>query len=132
MIEVDFRNGMFASGAVLPVGLYGGLWTTLLLRQTAAAFWITLLTPIGLLFLITLVMDKLFRSASDVVIFSVLYGAAGVYTISGFLLAHRLFHRAQDAAWTGGIVDFSKWRYFESGAPVNLLRPPAPTSGGPV
>ena len=115
-IEVDFRNAMFASGAVLLVALTGGLWTTLLLRQTAAAFWITLLTPIGLLFLITLVVDKLFHSASDVVIFSVLYGAAGVYSISGFLLAHRLFHRAQDAAWTGGIVDFSKWRYFESGA----------------
>ncbi len=39
---------------------------------------------------------------------------AGVYIVAGFWFAHRLFHRAQDAAWTGGVVAFSKWRYFES------------------
>jgi ABC-type transport system involved in multi-copper enzyme maturation permease subunit len=115
LIVHDFSNAMFASGAVLFVALTGGLWTTLLLRQVAAAFWITLLTPVGLFFLVALVMSKLFSSASDGVVFAVLYGAAGVYSLFGFLLAHRLFHRAQDAAWTGGIIDFSRWRYFESG-----------------
>ena len=54
------------------------------------------------------------------VVFSVLYGAAGIYSISSFWLAHRLFHRAQDAAWTGGVIDFSRWRYFESGSQATV------------
>jgi ABC-type transport system involved in multi-copper enzyme maturation permease subunit len=115
IIGSDFRNAMIASVAVMLVALSGGLWTTLLLRQIAAAFWITLLTPIGLLLLIVFVMSKFFNSTSDVVAYSVLYGAAGLYSISGFWLAHRLFHRAQDAAWMGGVINFSAWRYFESG-----------------
>ena len=46
----------------------------------------------------------------------VLYSAAGLYIVSAFWLAHRLFHQAQDAAWTGGVISFSTWRYFESGS----------------
>jgi ABC-type Na+ efflux pump permease subunit len=117
IISDDFRNAMFASVAVMFVALVGGLWTTLLFRQAAVAFWISLLVPAGLLMLIVCIMDKFFpsTSASDVVGYSVLYGAAGLYIISGFWLAHRLFHRAQDAAWTGGIISFSTWRYFEAG-----------------
>jgi ABC-type transport system involved in multi-copper enzyme maturation permease subunit len=66
--------------------------------------------------LIALVMSQFFNSAPDVVVFSVLCGAAGIYTVAGFWLAHRLFHRAQDVAWTGGIISFSKWRYYDAGA----------------
>ncbi len=40
-------------------------------------------------------------------------GIAVIYIIAGFWLAHRLFHRAQDIAWTGGVVSFTNWRYFE-------------------
>ena len=116
IIGNDFHNSMIASVAVMLVALTGGLWTSLLLRQTAAAFWIALLTPIGLLFLITFVEDKFFNSASMVIGNDVLYGAAGIYSILGFLLAHRLFHRAQDAAWTGGVVNLSRWRYYDAGA----------------
>jgi ABC-type transport system involved in multi-copper enzyme maturation permease subunit len=112
----DFWNAMSGSIATVFVALVGGLWTTLLLRQTAAAFWITLIVPMGILMLVALVMSKFFDSASDIVIFSVLYSAAGIYTISGSCLAHRLFHRAQDVAWTGGIISFSSWRYFEGGS----------------
>jgi ABC-type transport system involved in multi-copper enzyme maturation permease subunit len=129
IIKDDFCNAMSASVAVMFLGLTGGLWTTLLFRQIAAAFWITLVTPIGLFFLIAFVMSQFFKSASDVVVFSVLYGAAGIYSISSFWLAHRLFHRAQDAAWTGGVINFSRWRYFESGSQstvsVRRLRPVA-------
>jgi len=116
IIESDFRDAMSGSGAVMVVALAGGLWTTLLLRQIAAAFWIAFLVPAGLLLLIAFVMFKFFDSASDVVVFSVLYGAAGLYAVSAFWLAHRLFHRAQDVAWTGGAISFSKWRYFEGGS----------------
>jgi ABC-type transport system involved in multi-copper enzyme maturation permease subunit len=112
IIGSDFRDSMIASVVVMLVALTGGLWTSLWLRQTAAAFWIALLTPTGLLFLIIFVFAKL-NVTADIVAFSVLYGAAGVYSITGFWLAHRLFHRAQDAAWMGGVINFSAWRYFE-------------------
>jgi ABC-type transport system involved in multi-copper enzyme maturation permease subunit len=112
----DFRNTMFVSIAAILVALIGGLWTTLLFRQISAAFWIAFLTPAGLLMLITFVMSTFFESASDAIVSRIVYGAAGLYVISGFWLAHRLFHRAQDAAWTGGVISFSKWRYFDTGA----------------
>jgi ABC-type transport system involved in multi-copper enzyme maturation permease subunit len=114
IVRSDFNHAMMASVAVLFVALTGGLWTTLLLRQITAAIWIAFLAPAALFMLIALVMSKFFNSASDIVVFSVLYGFAGVYIVSGFWLAHRLFHRAQDVAWAGGPVSFSKWRYFES------------------
>jgi ABC-type transport system involved in multi-copper enzyme maturation permease subunit/alpha-tubulin suppressor-like RCC1 family protein len=116
IIGNDFNNSMFASGAAMLVALAGGLWTTLLLRQIAAAFWITFLVPAGLLMLIMFFMSQFFKSTSDTVVMVVLYGAAIVYSVSGFWMAHRLFQKAQDAAWTGGIISFSTWRYFESGS----------------
>ena len=38
--------------ALTLVAMSGGLWTVLLLRQVAAAFWVTLLVPAGILMLI--------------------------------------------------------------------------------
>jgi ABC-type transport system involved in multi-copper enzyme maturation permease subunit len=114
IIKTDFADAMAASLAAMCIALTGGLWSSLLLRQTAAAFWIALVIPAGLLFSIVFVFAKL-NVTSDIVAFSVLYGAAGIYSISSFWLAHRLFRRAQDAAWTGGVINFSRWRYFESG-----------------
>jgi ABC-type transport system involved in multi-copper enzyme maturation permease subunit len=101
------------SGAAMLVALAGGLWTTLLLRQVAAAFWITFLAPAGLLMLI---MFFLPAKSSVEITEVILYSAAGIYIVLGFWLAHRLFYRAQDVAWTGGIISFSTWRYFESGS----------------
>jgi ABC-type transport system involved in multi-copper enzyme maturation permease subunit len=115
IIGKDFRNAMLGSGVVMVIALVGGLWTTLLLRQAAAAFWITFLAPAGLLMLIILFLPS--KLADDEhVVFSLLYSAAGIYIVAGFWFAHRLFHRAQDAAWTGGVIAFSKWRYYESGS----------------
>ena len=95
------------------IALVGGLWTTLLLRQIAAAFWITFLAPAGLLMLIFLLLPSQLANDEHVLV-PLLISMAGVYIVAGFWFAHRLFHRAQDAAWTGGVVAFSKWRYFES------------------
>jgi ABC-type transport system involved in multi-copper enzyme maturation permease subunit len=115
LVRTDFWNAMFGSGVAMLMALVGGLWTALLFRQAAAAFWISLLVPVGLFLLIALVMSRFFNTASDFAAFTVLYSAAGLYTIAGFWLAHRLFHRAQDVAWTGGLISFSKWRYFDAG-----------------
>jgi ABC-type transport system involved in multi-copper enzyme maturation permease subunit len=116
IIGADFRNGMFGAGAAILIALVGGLWTTLLLRQIAAAFWITLIVPVGILMLIVFLGSNFFPHMPEYTIFI----AAGVYCVAGFLFAHRLFHRAQDATWTGGIISFSSWRYFESGAKKSI------------
>jgi ABC-type transport system involved in multi-copper enzyme maturation permease subunit len=109
----DFRNSMLGSGLAMLVALAGGLWTTLLLRQAAASFWITFLVPSLLLVLLIFFLPaKLF--ANSHLLFPLLCSVAVAYVVSGFWLAHRLFHRAEDVAWTGGVISFSTWRYFES------------------
>jgi hypothetical protein len=95
--------------------LVGGLWTALLFRQTATAFWITFLAPAGFGTAVMLFLPSRFAENEHVVI-ALLYGTAGAYIIFGFWLAHRLFHRAQDVAWTGGVISFSNWRYFQAAA----------------
>ncbi len=109
-----FHHAMLASVAVLFVALAGGLWTALLLRQISAAFWITFLTPVAILVTSTLCLPEKYADNGRFVA-ALLYGLAVIYTAAGFWLAHRLFHRAQDAAWTGGIISFSTWRYFSTG-----------------
>jgi ABC-type transport system involved in multi-copper enzyme maturation permease subunit len=116
IIENDFGNAMIASGALLFIALTGGLWTALLLRQISTAFWITFLVPVGLLALMGILMSSLFNSPTDLAFYSVFYGAAVLYIASSFWLAHRFFHRAQDVAWTGGVISFRSWRYFEAGS----------------
>jgi hypothetical protein len=62
-----------------------GLWTTLLLRQMAGAFCITLLLPLALFGL-----------------FGDLWPVPALYAITSVFLARWLFLRAQDTAWAGG------------------------------
>lgn len=113
IINADFRGAMFGSVAAFLAALVGGLWTTLLFRQIAAAFWITFLTPAAALMLIVFFLPAKL-AANDHFLIPLLYSLAGIYCITGFWFAHRLFHRAQDVAWTGGVITFSRWRYFES------------------
>ena len=118
MFSDDFNDAMVRSVIAVLIALMGGLWTTLLLRQISAAFWITFLVPLGLLMLITFFMPATL-AANDHILFPLLYSLAGIYCVAGFWLAHRLFHRAQDAAWTGGIISFSTWRYFETESKIS-------------
>lgn len=114
-IQMKFFSHAMTAGVVgLFVALAGGLWTTLLLRQISAAFWITFLAPAGILATTMLSLPEKYADNSHVIL-TLLYGLAIIYTAAGFWLAHWLFHRAQDAAWTGGVISFSKWRYFSTG-----------------
>lgn len=102
---------MFLGFGLFILAVYtGGLWTVLLLRQVAAAFWFTILVPAILLVTLAYLLDNY----PDNVHFNVLAGVFTVYSIAGFLLARRLFLRAQDVAWTGGVISFSTWRYFDA------------------
>jgi hypothetical protein len=86
----------------------GGLWTTLLFRQMAAAFWITLLLPLFILTMSSGVLSRLEAPAA--------YGVAGalmlVYAAAGYWFARHQFLRAQDAQWTGGSIAFPQWRWW--------------------
>ena len=110
IFQRDFFYAMEASIAVMFVALAGGLWTTLLLRQITAAFWIAILTPAALLMLIAFVISKFFSSASDTVVFSILYGAACLYFLTSFFFARWLFFRAQDLQWSGGTIVMPEMR----------------------
>ena len=116
---VEFRDMFVGLGLFILAVYSGGLWTVLLFRQVAAAFWFTVLVPAGLL----LAVSKLFENYPDEVQFWALFAGFTLYGIAGFLLARRLFLRAQDVAWTGGIISFSTWRYFDAGSkPASTVR----------
>ncbi len=78
----------------------GGLWTVLLLRQVAVAFWFTLLIP-GVLMIITV---GLCGGESEEFITGMVVSVLGIYSLAGFFLARWLFFRAQDLQWSGGTI----------------------------
>lgn len=123
LIRDDFRTAMLGSVAVLLIALTSGLWTTLLLRQITTALWVSVLTPVALLTLIAIVMTQMFASASDAANETVIYCAVGIYFVSTFWLSRRLFYRAQDVGWSGGVITLPEWKWFgaTSGA-ANLPR----------
>jgi hypothetical protein len=98
--------GWYSSREVwLPTALFGlamysgGLWTVLLFRQVAAAFWFTVLIPAAL-FMIAL--NFLPDTMSEQTILTTMTIVFGVYGLAGFGLARWLFFRAQDVHWLGG------------------------------
>ena len=90
-------NEMLTSCALIATStLSGALWTTLLFRQTTTAFWVTLILP--------LIVGALAEWAGP----GTMVPAYLIYSAAGFILAWRLFLRAQDIPWTGGIVSLSR------------------------
>jgi ABC-type transport system involved in multi-copper enzyme maturation permease subunit len=83
----------------------GGLWTVLLFRQVAAAFWFTLLLPAAMV----MMTNYLLQNQTDW-INKALMVVFGVYSLAGFLFARWLFLRAQDVHWTGGALALPGWR----------------------
>ncbi len=100
--EVGFGNSLretlTVAGLISLVTFAGGLWTTMLLRQVAAAFWLTILIPLAILAAIGQIGGGLRVDAAALVL----------YSVAGFWWAWRQFLRAQETAWTGGVITFSK------------------------
>lgn len=94
---------LIVGGTAAVVAFAGGLWTTLLLRQVVAAFWFTMLVP-GAILMATLMATDISGGTIPT-----LFVAMLVYSVAGFLWAWRLFLRAQEVGWTGGIVNISGW-----------------------
>ena len=108
-VNDDWRvyRQMMVFGAVALVVLFsGGLWTTLLLRQVAAAFWFTLLIPFGILMVC---------SVRDWPV-GIVYAALMIYAAAGFGWAWWYFKRIQEVGWTGGEISLPS-RSARSAAP---------------
>jgi len=95
--------GLFALAAYS-----GGLWTVMLLRQVAAAFWFAILVPVGLLMGIETIFERF--PGADRAHLVVLTLVFTVYSTAGFLWARWMFLRAQDAHWTGGTLVLPRWK----------------------
>ena len=105
--QSDVRAIIAGSVLFVLAAYSGGLWTVLLFRQVAVAFWFTLLTPAALLVSVLWLLDE-HPDSIDRTIVSIIVLYAGW----GFLFARRLFLRAQDVQWTGGVIALPKWRVF--------------------
>ena len=105
--EVNIREVMLGTGLFAMVVYSGGLWTVLLLRQVAAAFWFTLIVPAALLTISTFFLQDTSDRAVELVAVIVLTA----YSAAGFFFARWLFLRAQDVDWTGGTIALPELRW---------------------
>lgn len=117
----EWKDGyLFTVGAMFTLVTFsGGLWTVLLLRQVAAAFWLTLLTPAFLMLVVTRIFhNPALENEPEPQVRLAVVIALSLYSLAGFLLARRLFLRAQDVQWSGGAITLPRLR----GKPLSLLR----------
>ena len=92
--DISTRTAVFALAAFA-----GGQWTVLLLRQVAAAFWVTLIVPGALAMAVAGLTINHPEQAKPVTLV-----VLGSYILAGVLLSRWLFLRAQDVSWTGGNI----------------------------
>jgi hypothetical protein len=79
------------------VAITGGLWATLLFRQTGAALWFVILVP-GAISVALIPVAHWFNANSEETIGLI---AFALYSVAGFLWARRMFANAQDYQWLG-------------------------------
>lgn len=115
--HINALFAMFTSGVLLLVGVAGGLWTSLVFRQVSIAFWVSLVLPPLMVTLLMLVIPE-GLAANTYLMAGLLVVLGLIYSYAGFKLAYRLFMRAQDVAWTGGVINLSRWQYFERSRPA--------------
>jgi ABC-type Na+ efflux pump permease subunit len=100
---LDLCTGVGTFGLVV---FSGGLWTVLLLRQVAAAFWFTVLVPGVLIALFA----GLCGGESDEFMNGMIVSVLGLYSLAGLFFARWLFFRAQDVQWSGGTIVMPEMR----------------------
>lgn len=108
----SFENSVLAITIVISVAICASsLWTTLLLRQVTAAFWLAAGIPVFLAFSTASLfesawLESVHAGAKDFVVAAVLLVEA-LYAVVSFLFARKLFFSAQDVSWTGGNIGIS-------------------------
>jgi len=78
--------------------LAGGLWTTLIIRQMVAAFWITVLAPVFLLGSTGWLGAQLHVGSVQPLVYAVLI----LYSLAGVAWSWRLFQRTEDTPFSWG------------------------------
>ncbi len=107
VLDMDDVQSLFACFWLFLLSIYSGsLWTVLLLRQVAAAFWFTLLAPCA----ITVSIIGLVGEDNVSVRWWMTIVALLIYNAAGFMFARWLFLRAQDVQWSGGAISLPKFR----------------------
>ena len=109
------QDTLLIGGLEVLAGFAGGLWTTLLFRQVTAAFWLTLLVPLGL----TVLGASALKNFPDAIGRAGLALVLGAYSAVGFFWAKRFFLGVQDTQWTGGNIALPSWGEF-SGEQASL------------
>ena len=99
----------------------GALWTTLLIRHVVGSFWFALFIPFLLTFGVGFVLD--FFNFTDSTISFIIAIVLVAYSAAAFLAARRLFLRAQDTQWTGGVFSFSWTGRTDDEATAALSKP---------
>ncbi len=100
------------SGLLTLLAFAGGLWSTLLLRDVATAFFSMVLVPLAIFGALIPFLD-VSEGRDQMIIYVVLQ----VYAVAGYFVARHLFLRAQDVAWTGGQISLTTGR----GRPLRWL-----------
>lgn len=115
-LKNNFAMAAGIGGVFVMMALSGGLWTTLLFRNTMAAFWVAFLIPAGTLMLELLLDARLVKMVAllmvqpgeeadghlaRVLIYKALLVLGVIYGVAGILYSKRLFQRAQDADSAG-------------------------------
>jgi hypothetical protein len=113
-----FYSGLVCS-LMVAAAFSGSLWTTLLLRQMAAAFWFALLVPAFICVLVGAFLPEQFQ-------FLGIFVTLAIYSVLGFVWARRMFMRAEDVQWTGGTIALPAWRGVKAFS-QSSGRPPART-----
>jgi hypothetical protein len=85
---------------LLLIGISGGLWTSLLFRQTGAAFWFVILIP-GALYV---AVEMVCQSVSGHTLGLILAAVFTIYSAIGVVWARHMFAVAQDSEWLGETV----------------------------
>ncbi|HTB83993.1 MAG TPA: hypothetical protein VK742_10095 [Candidatus Sulfotelmatobacter sp.] len=119
--ELDMLATVIVFGLVV---FSGGLWTVLLLRQAAAAFWFTVLVPA----MIAGVVGAFLSDCSGEFEEGMIVIALGIYSLAGFFFARWLFFRAQDVQWSGGTIVMPEMRglsWMKSAGERRIWRPRA-------
>jgi hypothetical protein len=96
----NFSDIFIGTWMFLLVIYSGALWTVLLLRQVAAAFWFTLLAPGAIVMAVSWLWPEKYNAFCELAVIVALL----IYSGAGIWYARRLFLQAQDAHWTGGTI----------------------------
>jgi len=106
----------------VPVAIAGGYWMVLLLRQVVAALWLAILVPTSLCIGALALADH--YRVSDAAHTAAVSTLLILYSVVGIWCSWRLYRRAQDVQWTGGVVAADRWLLFHgaNGLPVKIRR----------